>query len=116
MELPGGSRVAAESGAPSRGGQGERGGRGHGGRVGSRESYSQPARVWYASSTEVVVQPFTRSVGPNISVTGDPTADFLALFTIQMLQHIVKETNRLAALFWSATHAGDGSPPIWRMR
>ena len=96
----------------SRRGRGSSRGRGHGGRIETRESHIQPARMWSASGTDVVVQPFTQPVGPNIAVTGDPTADFLALFTPQLLQHIVNETNRFAALCLSSTHAG--SPPIWR--
>ncbi len=41
---------------------------------------------------------------------GEPTD---AIFTPQLLDHIVSETNRYASLCLSATHSGEGPPPTW---
>ena len=49
-------------------------------------------------------------VGPSIPL-GDPTTTFLALFTPELLDHIMKETSRHAEQCKSATHQGDGPPP-----
>ena len=54
---------------------------------------------------------FSEPVGLSIPL-GDPTT-FLALFTPELLDHIVTETNRYAEQCISATHQSDGSPPTW---
>ena len=41
----------------------------------------------------------------------DPTTTFMALFTPELLHHIVREMNRYAEQWISATHASDGPPP-----
>ena len=38
---------------------------------------------------------------------------FLARFAPELLDHIVRETNRYAEHCISATHQGDGPPPTW---
>jgi len=42
---------------------------------------------------------------------GDPTTTILALFTPELLDHIMKERSRYAEQCTSETHHGDGPPP-----
>ena len=59
------------------------------------------------------VQPFSGNAGPTFPLEEDPAAIFLALFTPQLLEHIVVETNRYATLCLTSTHKGEGPPPTW---
>lgn len=59
------------------------------------------------------VQPFSLDVGPTIPLDEDPTVIFMALFTPQLLEHIV-ETNRYATLCLTSTHKGEGPPTTWQ--
>ena len=59
------------------------------------------------------VQPFYMSVGPTIPLEEEPTATFSALFTPQLLDRIVVETNRYATLCLTMANKGEGSPPTW---
>ena len=67
---------------------------------------------WSDTLCTVNVLEFSEPVGPSIPL-GDPTTTFLALFTPELLDHIVRETNRYAEQCISATHEGDGPPPTW---
>ena len=54
-------------------------------------------------------KPFSLDVGPTIPLDEDPTVIFMALFTPQLLEHVV-ETNRYATLCLTSTHKGEGPP------
>ena len=53
--------------------------------------------------------PVQSTFGPSVPL-GDPTT-FLALFTPELLDHIMKKTNAYAEQCISATNQGDGPPP-----
>ena len=53
------------------------------------------------------------NVGPTFPLEEEPVAIFSALFTPQLLDHIVVETNRFATLCLTTTHKGEGPPPTW---
>ena len=53
------------------------------------------------------------NVGPTFPLEEEPVAIFSALFTPQLLDHIVAETNRYATLCLTSTHKGEGPPPTW---
>ena len=53
---------------------------------------------WLDSSTPVVVNPFTGSPGPKEEISNDPAEVFKLFFTDELLEQIVVETNRYAAL------------------
>ena len=75
-------------GAREQGGQGRRGaGRG-------RPLQDRP---WTTLGTPIDVAPFTQVVGPNFTVPDDPAGLFRVLFTPELLQGIVTETNRFAS-------------------
>ena len=67
---------------------------------------------WSDTPCTVNILEFSEPVGPSITL-GDSTATFLTLFTPELLEHIVRETNRYAEQCISATHQGDGPPPTW---
>ena len=56
-------------------------------------------RPWSLAPSEILVWPFVGNVGPNIPISADPTELFLQLFTPQLLDDIVTETNRYASLY-----------------
>ncbi len=68
---------------------------------------------WSSETSPVDVQPFTEAVRPTITVGGDPVDTFLSLFTPALIDNIVTETNRYAALCLTTTHQGEGPPPTW---
>ena len=84
--------VRRRCGAASRG----RGGRGGGGRKATRLTHND--REWASSGAPVDVAPFTEVVGPTFTVQDDPASTFLTLFTPELLEHVVAETNRFASL------------------
>ena len=59
------------------------------------------------------VERFTRLTGPRVPVSSNPTEMFLSFFTSQLIDHIVVETNRYAAVCLAASHKGDGPVPEW---
>lgn len=70
-------------------------------------------RQWSLTPDEVLVRPFVGSVGPTAPISADPTELFLQLFTPGLIDEIVRETNRYAALCLQAVHSGDGPVPTW---
>ena len=95
----------------------------HGRRCGSRgrrqgnqrchEATSASAEEGWSEGSSVQVQPFSMNVGPTFPLEEEPVAIFSALFTPQLLDHIVAETNRYATLCLTSTHKGEGPPPTW---
>ena len=83
-------------------------GRGHGRRTGP-----EPEREWTEIASPVTVQAFTKSVGPTFPVSSDATEVFLTLFTPELLELLVQQTNDFAALCLAASHSGEGAPPTW---
>ena len=71
-------------------------GRGSGGRKASRLTHDD--REWASSGAPVNVAPFTEVVGPNFTVQDDPASTFLMLYTPELLEHVVTETNHFASL------------------
>ena len=69
--------------------------------------YSPNPTGWLDSSTPVVVNPFTGSPGPKQEIPTDPAKVFQLFFTDELLDLIVEETNRYAALC-------KGSETSWR--
>ncbi len=61
----------------------------------------------------MLTRPFILSVGPNVPISPDPTELFLQLFTPELVEEIVTETNRYAALCLSTAHNGEGPVPHW---
>ncbi len=59
------------------------------------------------------MEPFTQAVGPTIALEADPVETFMSLFTPALLDEIVTETNRYAALCLTTTLQGDGPAPTW---
>ncbi len=53
---------------------------------------------WSSEHSEVTVQPFTRDVGPTFQLSAVPMEVFLEFFTPELIDHIVQESNRYAAL------------------
>ena len=102
-----------------RGGRGSRrGGRSstRGGRKttpGRRDQHPEEEEQWSSNLTSVRVEPFTRLTGPKVPVSSNPTEMFLSFFTSQLIDHIVVETNRYAAVCIAASHKGDGLVPEW---
>ena len=68
---------------------------------------------WSSSLSDIIVKPFEEDTGPTVAISADLTELFLSLFTPQLMEHIVVETNRFASLCLSATHRGDGPVPTW---
>ena len=64
---------------------------------------------WLSEPSSVVVQPFMSDIGPTFQLTTIPTEVFLHFFTSQLIELIVQETNRYAALCLSST-AEAGKP------
>ena len=58
---------------------------------------------WSKEPSDVTVQPFTMDVGPTFELSADRTEVFLHFFTPQLIDFIVQETNRYAALCLSST-------------
>ena len=96
-----GGRVASRYGVPSRARSHSKGGaRGRGGRRGGGRRASRPTqddREWASSGAPVDVAPFTQVVGPTFTVHEDPAGIFLRLFTPELLELVVAETNRFAS-------------------
>ena len=67
----------------------------------------------WSEGSSVQVQPFSMNVGPTFPLEEEPAAIFSALFTPQLLDHIVVETNRFVTLCLTSTHEGEGPPPTW---
>lgn len=111
MEAAGSGAHDGEASPPSSSSRRSRGR----GRSSGHSGSDGPAREkrWSDRGTSVDVQPFSMNVGPTIPLGGDPTDMFLALFTPQLLDHVVVETNRYATLCLSSTHEGEGPPPMW---
>ena len=124
-------QTSDEDGVPHGQGRGQggrgrsRGGRGHGrgrGRGGSRDSRGHgqdsdggvdPDSNWSSEPSAVDVMPFINEVGPSIPLCS-PTETFVTLFTPELLQVIVSETNRYAKQCLSVAHQhNEGPPPVW---
>ena len=84
----------------------------------SRRGRAQPSRPageesrdeWSSEPSDITVQPFMMDVGPTFQLSSDPTEVFLKFFTPELIDHIVQETNRYAALCLSA--AANTSHPV----
>ena len=93
-------------------------GRGHGscgrrqGNQRCHEATSTSAEEGRSEGSSVQFQPFSMNVGPTFPLE-EPVAIFSALFTPQLLDHIVAETNRNATLCLTSTHKGESPPPTW---
>ncbi len=59
------------------------------------------------------MQAFTQETGPTVQVGANPTELFLSMFTPELIDDIVQETNRYAALCLKAVHSGGGTVPTW---
>lgn len=65
------------------------------------------------------MEPFDRETGPKFPISSDPTDVFLSLFTSELIDHIVTESNKYAAACIAATHGesdthgGSSSVPQW---
>ena len=93
----GGGRVCRGCGGRGRGGRG-RGGRGRGRCPNVQQSSSKgDNRVWNEDSSDKMVESFQSPVGPNIPVS-DILQLFLSFFTMEVVTHIVTETNRYARM------------------
>ena len=68
---------------------------------------------WSSSLSTITVEPFVEDTGPTVAISADPTELFLSIFTPQLIEYIVVETNRFASICLSATHTGDGPIPTW---
>ena len=111
----GGGSDGGSDGGRGGGRDGGRGrGRGYGRRGGSHVATdgATEEKGW-SSVSDVQVQPFSGNAGPTFPLEEDPAAIFLALFTLQLLEHIVVETNRYATLCLTSTHKGEGPPSTW---
>ena len=91
-------------------------GRGRGGRGRSRggsDGGVDPDSNWSSEPSAVDVMPFINEVGPSIPLSS-PTETFVTLFTPELLQVIVSETNRYAKQCLSVAHQhNDEPPPVW---
>ena len=110
-----GGRGRSVRGGHGRGGRGRQGRAARGGCGGSDSGRGSggDTRHWKAEGTEVTVNAFSGFIGPTIPV-GEPLDLFLALFTPQLLDQIVTETNHYASDCLSASHDGNGLPPQWQ--
>ena len=63
--------------------------------------------------SEEAVEPFDRETGPKFPISSNPTDVFVSLFTTELIDHIVSETNRYAAACITATHGGSHNVPQW---
>ena len=79
----------------------------------SRTGRDQEERQWSSTSAEVLVRPFIQNVGPTLPMSSDPAELFLQLFTPELIDTIVIETNRYAVLCLEAAHSGDDPLPQW---
>ena len=95
---------------PQKGGARGRGGRRGGGRRASRPT--QDDREWASSGAPVDIAPFTQVVGPTFTVHEDPARIFLRLFTPELLELEVAETNRFA-LHCSMESSREPPPTPW---
>ena len=68
---------------------------------------------WASEPSPVTVEPFTQPIGPTIQLGSGPLEVFTSLFTPALVDHIVLETNKYAALCLTSTHQGEGPPPTW---
>lgn len=76
----------------------------------------QPGREeneWTNEPSQVIVEPFTQPTGPTIQLGSDPLEVFTSLFTPALVEHMVLETNKYAALCLTSTHQGEGPVPTW---
>ena len=70
---------------------------------------------WSAKPSEVIVPPFTMAVRPTIQMSADPWEMFSKFFAPELIDLIVQETNRYAALCLSSA-ANTGRPVrLWEM-
>ena len=60
---------------------------------------------WVSAASPVDVHPFTQPTGLAVQTTGDPSDLFALFFTPEIIQSIVVETNRYAALHLRGTSA-----------
>ena len=76
----------------------------------TRRAGEESRRIeWSSEPSSVAVQPFTMDVGPTFQLSAVPTEVFLHFFIPQLIELIVQETNRYAALCLSST-AEAGKP------
>ena len=68
---------------------------------------------WSKEPSDVTVQPFTMDVGPTFLLSADPTEVFLHFFTPQLIDLVVQETNRYAALCLSSAENTSGQVRSW---
>ena len=66
---------------------------------------------WSSSLSNTTVEPFVELIWPKVAICADSTELFLSLFTPQLLEHIVVETNCFASICLSVTHTGDAPVP-----
>ena len=57
--------------------------------------------------TDVTVEPFNQLTGPSVPVSSYPREMFSPFFTPQLVDHIVVETNRYAAVCLTSSHTGE---------
>ena len=100
-------------------GRGSGRGRTRGRRRNNDEQSSTPASMdpadeeWSTNATGVIVNNFTKSVGPTFSLSSDPLDVFLHLFPPHLIDMIVAETNRYATECLQLSYKGDGPVPTW---
>ena len=70
-----------------------------------RPAGEESSNQWSKEPTDVVVQPFVMDVGPTFHLSADPMEVFITLFTPELIDLIVRETNRYAALCLAANTA-----------
>ena len=101
--------------------RGSRRGRGRGRAHGrGRNSHTQPPtehtnEEWSRNATSVMVNDFTKNVGPTFPLSSDPLDVFLHLFPPHLIDMIVTETNRIYAAEclqssqwrWASPHKGN---------
>ena len=76
----------------------------------SRPAEEERSSEWSSEPSDVIVQPFTMEVGPTFPMSADPMEVFSHFFTPQLIDLIVQETNRYAALCLSS--ATNTSRPV----
>ena len=64
----------------------------------SRSVGEESREGWSSEPSEVTVQPFTGDIGQTFQLSADPMEVFLEFFTPELIDHIVQESNRYAAL------------------
>ena len=79
----------------------------------SRSAGEESNDDWSKEPSDVTVQPFTMDVGPTFELSADPTQVFLHFFPPQLVDLIVLETNRYAALCLSSTANTSGQVQAW---